>query len=87
MERFRASMASFGGRTGPSMPTAEWFRRKADEHVALAKAAVSNEDRARNYGIADHYFRLSRDEPGRSKSPVKQSSRPLVKRERVARSA
>jgi hypothetical protein len=69
------------------MPTAEWFRRKADEHVALAKAATSNEDRARYYGMADHYFRLARDQETGNGSSIKQSSRFLAKRERLARSA
>jgi hypothetical protein len=64
------------------MPTAEWFRRKADEHVALAKAAMSNEERARYYGMADHYFRLARDqETGGSPARMR------AKREQVARSA
>jgi hypothetical protein len=53
------------------MPTVEWFRRKADEHVALAKAATSNELKARYYGMADHYFRLARDELTRTETPLK----------------
>jgi hypothetical protein len=69
------------------MPTSEWFRRKADEHVALAKAATSNEHRASYYGVADHYFRLARDELTRSERPVKQSPRSLAKRVGAVRSA
>jgi len=43
------------------MRTADWYRKKADECVALAKTATLNEERARHYALADHYMRLARD--------------------------
>ena len=42
--------------------TAERYRRKADECVALAKSAISNEVRALHYAMAERYLRLAEDE-------------------------
>jgi hypothetical protein len=39
------------------MPTAEWYRRKAEECATCAKTAISNEERARNYALAERYMR------------------------------
>jgi hypothetical protein len=44
------------------MPSAKWYRRKADECVALAKAATMNEEKARHWAVAEHYVRLATDE-------------------------
>jgi hypothetical protein len=44
------------------MPTADTYRKKAEECVASAKAAMSNEERACNYELAEHYMRLAMDE-------------------------
>jgi hypothetical protein len=41
------------------MLTAERYRRKAEECVALAKTAVLNQERARQYALAEHYTRLA----------------------------
>jgi hypothetical protein len=44
------------------MPTADWYRRKAEECVSLAKTAIMNEERARHYALAEQYMRLATDE-------------------------
>ena len=44
------------------MPSADWYRRKADECVALAKGATINKERARHWAVAEHYMQLSMDE-------------------------
>ena len=44
------------------MPTADWYRHKAEESVSLAKTAIMNEERARHYALAEHYMRLAMDE-------------------------
>jgi hypothetical protein len=44
------------------MSTPDWYRRKADECVSLAKAAISNGEKARLYMLAEYYLRLSMDE-------------------------
>jgi hypothetical protein len=44
------------------MPAAEWYHRKAEECVALAKAALLNEERARLYALAEYYIRLGMTE-------------------------
>jgi hypothetical protein len=44
------------------MPTAEWYRRLADECVSSAKMAIMNEERARLYALAERYIRLAMDE-------------------------
>jgi hypothetical protein len=43
------------------MPSAEFYRRKADECVVAAKTATLNEERARHYALAEHYMRLAMD--------------------------
>jgi hypothetical protein len=49
------------------MHTADSYRQKAEECVARAKAARSNEERARNYELAEQYMRLAMDELAPSK--------------------
>jgi hypothetical protein len=44
------------------MPTAEWYHRKAEECVALAKGVRLNEERASLYALAEYYTRLAIDE-------------------------
>jgi hypothetical protein len=44
------------------MPTAEFYRQKAEECVAAAKMATLNEERVRQYALAEHYIRLAMDE-------------------------
>jgi hypothetical protein len=44
------------------MRTAEWYRKKADECVSRAKTAIKNEERARNWALAEHYTRLAMDQ-------------------------
>jgi hypothetical protein len=56
------------------MPTADWYRRKADECISLAKAAILNRERAGHYALAEHYMRLAMDELNRS-GPIKGRSR------------
>jgi hypothetical protein len=41
------------------MPAAEWYHRKVEECVALAKAARLNEERARLYALAEYCIRLA----------------------------
>ena len=41
------------------MPAAEWYHRKVEECVALAKAARLDEERARLYALAEYYIRLA----------------------------
>jgi hypothetical protein len=41
------------------MPAVEWYHRKAEECVALAKAASLNDERARLYALAEYYTRLA----------------------------
>jgi hypothetical protein len=41
------------------MPAVEWYHRKAEECVALAKAASLNDERARLYALAEYYMRLA----------------------------
>jgi hypothetical protein len=53
------------------MHTADWYRRKAEECATLAKTARSNEERARNYALAEHYMRRAMDELAVSDSPGK----------------
>jgi hypothetical protein len=43
------------------MPTADFYRQKADECVAAAKVATRNEEKARQYALAEHYMRLAMD--------------------------
>ena len=35
------------------MPTADFYRQKADECVAAAKIATQNEEKARQYALAE----------------------------------
>jgi hypothetical protein len=44
------------------MHTAAWYRKKAEECVSRAKTATKNEDRARNWALAEHYTRLAMDQ-------------------------
>jgi hypothetical protein len=44
------------------MPTADWYRRIADECVSSAKTAIMNQERARLYALAERYMRLAMDE-------------------------
>jgi hypothetical protein len=44
------------------MAAAERYHRKAEECVALAKAALLNEDRARLYALAEYYIGLGMNE-------------------------
>jgi hypothetical protein len=44
------------------MHTAEWYRKKAEECVSRAKTATKNEERARNWALAEHYTRLAMDQ-------------------------
>jgi hypothetical protein len=44
------------------MHTAAWYRKKADECVSRAKTATKNEERARNWALAEHYTRLAMDQ-------------------------
>jgi hypothetical protein len=44
------------------MHTADWYRRKAEECATRAKTARSNEERARNYALAEQYIRRAMDE-------------------------
>ena len=54
------------------MPTAEFYRQKADECVATAKMATLNEEKARQYALAEHYMRLAMDEaPSANQRPRK----------------
>jgi hypothetical protein len=41
------------------MPAVEWYHRKIEECVALAKAARLDEERARLYALAEYYIRLA----------------------------
>ena len=67
------------------MHTAAWYRKKAEECVSRAKTATKNEERARNWALAEHYTRLamdqlipSEDKPARSASAASvQSARRL----------
>ena len=43
------------------MPTADWYRRKAEESVSLAKTAIINEERARHYARPIGCSLLSRE--------------------------
>jgi hypothetical protein len=43
------------------MPTADWYRRKAEECATRAKTAITNEERARNYALAERYIRRAMD--------------------------
>jgi hypothetical protein len=45
--------------SGQPDKTAEHYRELAAEEVALAKAAVTNEARARHYAMAAEYWRLA----------------------------
>jgi hypothetical protein len=51
------------------MPSAEFYRRKADEYVVAAKAATLNKERARYYALAEHYVRFAMDELKRDPKP------------------
>jgi hypothetical protein len=44
------------------MPTEQFYRQKADKCVAAAKMAKLNEERVRQYALAEHYIRLAMDE-------------------------
>jgi hypothetical protein len=44
------------------MSAEQFYRHKADECVAAAKAATLNEERARHYALAAYYMRLAMDE-------------------------
>jgi hypothetical protein len=44
------------------MPAAEWYHRKAEECVALAKGVRLNEERASLYALAEYFTRLAMDE-------------------------
>ena len=44
------------------MPTADWYRCKADECISLAKSALLNEEKVRLYALAEYYLRLAMDE-------------------------
>ena len=51
------------GERGKAMsghPIAEHYRELAAEEVALARAAVTNEARAKHYAMAAEYWRLAR---------------------------
>ena len=41
------------------MPAAEWYHRKAEECVALAKGVRLSEERASLYALAEYYTRLA----------------------------
>jgi hypothetical protein len=56
------------------MHTADWYRRKAEKCASRAKTARSNEERARNYALAEHYMRRAMDELVPSVSPGKAAS-------------
>ena len=43
------------------------YRQLADEEVALAKAAVTNENRAQHYAMAAYYTRLAEAKEKRGK--------------------
>jgi hypothetical protein len=54
------------------MPTADFYRQKADECVAAAKIATQNEEKARQYALAEHYMRLAMDQsPSNEEEPRK----------------
>jgi hypothetical protein len=57
-----------------TMPAADSYRQKAEECVARAKAAMSNEERARNYELAEQYMRLAMDELAPSKGRSESTS-------------
>jgi hypothetical protein len=41
------------------MPAAEWYHRKAEECVALAKEVRLNEERASLYALVEYFTRLA----------------------------
>jgi hypothetical protein len=54
------------------MPTSDFYRQKAGECVAAAKVATRNEEKARQYALAEHYMRLAMDESeSKEKEPRK----------------
>jgi hypothetical protein len=51
----------------PSRPTSADYRQLADEEVALAKVAVTNESRGQHYAMAAYYTRLAEAKEKRGK--------------------
>lgn len=58
------------------MRTEEFYRRKADKCVAAAKMATLNEERARQYALAEHYMRLAMDVLNASKTKRGKKAQP-----------
>jgi hypothetical protein len=58
------------------MTSADYYRQKADECVAAAKAATFNEERARHCAIADYYARLAMDEQKSQKIETRELVKP-----------
>jgi hypothetical protein len=59
------------------MPAAEWYHRKSEECVALAKGVRLNEERARLYALAEYY--PGRYEPENGGSRNTRQTRPGLK--------
>ena len=47
------------------MPTADWYRCKADECISLAKSALLNEEKVRLYALAEYYLRRCTGDRGK----------------------